>query len=180
MSLRMGMKGGEYISFASACVSSSAGQGSSSSLCCTSRAQAIASIGSWKAIVKASPSVRTCTQAQQMSLHEHVGDVLCVQGPSYRIYWVMKGHCEGIALCQDLHTHTADIFMNMCILCSTSSAWAITCMGGMEGYCAGISLCQDLQTHTSEVCTHAQQNCAHMHIRGLHTHTSEVCKPNGS
>ena len=40
---------------------SSAGQDSSSRRCCTFRAQAMASIGSWKAMVKASPSVATCS-----------------------------------------------------------------------------------------------------------------------
>ena len=40
-------------------------------------------------------------QQQQPMLH--------IQSPGYRIYWVMKGHCEGISLCQDLHTCTTDV-----------------------------------------------------------------------
>ena len=60
MSLCVGMKGGENCSLASSWVSSSAGHGSSSSRFCTSSAQEMASMGSWKAIVKASPSVKTC------------------------------------------------------------------------------------------------------------------------
>ena len=53
---------GVYSSLASVCVSNRRGQGSSSSLCCASSAHETASIGSWKAIVKASPSVATCIE----------------------------------------------------------------------------------------------------------------------
>ena len=52
--------GGLCCSLASCWLSSCAGQGSVSSLCWHSRAHEIASMGSWKAIVNASPSVDTC------------------------------------------------------------------------------------------------------------------------